>query len=497
MTENTIPPIDSRMAELNRRVRARDIGWLREQHSRGELSWLTPHLGQAGYRDLSMAIDAGDMDLVGRQIAVLDDSTTLVGERATSVTTSQDVTTVVPLQSVAGDPLTTDIDDPTLLVSRRGALLPASAVRRERNTLVVVGILLAVTAAAIVAFLLLRSSDDNSDTTVLASNTTIPTDTIAPESTTADSIADTALVTIPASSAAPASSPSSGAPGASVPAPPSSAPGTVLPAASPSNIPVQAPGAPTPLADVITTAGRSATFGPYLTVIEAAGLTDELRTMKNVTILAPTESAFTALPPDVQVALRSPANRTVLARIVRYSVLTQARTAAQLTPGNYPTSEGTPVRVQSVNGAIRVNDATITGPDVKVANGVLHAVDRLLIPPTVDLNMIVAKPGTAAASPTTAATALTTAAPTTTTSPAATAAPVTSAPATAPPTVLTVTTVATASPASTSPASTSPASTSPASTSPASTSPAHTIVATTLAPTTVASTTRPPTTTIA
>ena len=216
-------------------------------------------------------------------------------------------------------------------------------------------------------------------------------------------------------------------------------------------------------------------------MIEAAGLTNELRTMKNVTILPPTENAFTVLPPDVQIALRSPANRAVLARIVRYSVITQTRTVAQLTPGNYPTAEGTPVNVQSVNGAIRINDATITGPDVKVANGVLHAVDRLLIPPTVDLNTISAKPGTPTPSPTTAI-APTSAAPTPTTSPSATAAPPTSAPSTATATALTVTTVATTSPASTSPASTSPASTS---------------VATTLAPTTVASTIRPPTTTIA
>ena len=434
MTENTIPPLDSRFAELNQHVRAGDIGWLREQHARGDLSWLTLHLGQAGYRDLGLAIDAGDVDFLGRRIAVLGDGTT------------------------------------------HGAVLPASAVRRERNTLVVVGILL----AAIVAFLLLRSSDDSSDTTALAADTTRVTDTITP-----DSVVDTVLETIPASSAAPVSSPPSSAPGAPLPASPSSAPVTVRPAATPSNIPAQVLSNTTPLADAIATAQRSATFGPYLTMIEAAGLTNELRTMKNVTILAPTESAFTVLPPDVQIALRSPANRAVLARIVRYSVITQTRTAAQLTPGNYPTAEGTPVNVQSVNGAIRINDATITGPDVKVANGVLHAVDRLLIPPTVDLNTIVAKPGTPTPSPTTAI-APTSAAPAPTTGPSATAAPPTSAPSTSAPstataTALTVTTVAATSPASTSPSSTSPAST----------------IATTLAPTTVASTTRPPTTTIA
>ena len=72
------------------------------------------------------------------------------------------------------------------------------------------------------------------------------------------------------------------------------------------------------------------------------------------------------------------------------------------------------MNVPSVNGGIRINDATITGPDVKVANGVLYAIDRLLVPPTIDLNTLAPKSGN-----TTPATATTT---TPTTTPA-TAAP--------------------------------------------------------------------------
>ena len=362
----------------------------------------------------------------------------------------------------AGHPLTTDLDDPTLLVSRHGAILPASAVRRERNTLVVLGILLAVTAAAIVAFLLLRNNNKNSGTTEVVSDTTLATDTVA-----TDSVGDTVIDTIAASPVTPASSTLPTAPSATVPLVSSIAP---VPPASASNVAPQVSTATTPLADAITTAGRSATFAPYLTMIEAAGLSNELRNMKNVTFLAPTESAFTVLPPDVQVALRSPSNRAVLVRIVRYSLLTQTRTAAQLTPGNYPTAEGTPVRVQSLNGAIRINDATITGSDVKVANGVLHAIDRLLIPPSVDLNTIFPKLGAAAPTLTTPPTTL---APAPSTTPAT--APTTAAPVTSPPTVVTATTTAPTSPAPT----------------------ATTSVPTTLAPTTAAPTTRSPTTTIA
>ena len=462
MSDNTIPPFNSRVAELDERVRARDITWLRQHYARGELAWLAPYLGQADYREVGTAIDAGDIELVGRRIAVLGESTKLITGPVTVTTVASDIRPDAPVIGVAGHPLTTDLDDPTLLVSRRGAILPASAVRRERNTLVLVGILLAIVAAAIVAFLLLRNN--NSDTTKVASDTTLATDAAV-----TDSVVDTVIDTIRASPVTPASSTLPGTSAAAVTLVPSTASVTLAPASA-SKVAPQVSTPTTPLADGITTAGRSATFAPYLTMIEAAGLSNELRNMKNVTFLAPTESAFTVLPPDVQVALRSPSNRAVLVRIVRYSLLTQTRTAAQLTPGNYPTAEGTPVRVQSLNGAIRINDATITGSDVKVANGVLHAIDRLLIPPSVDLNTIFPKLGAAAPTLTTPPTTL---APAPSTTPAT--APTTAAPVTTPPTVVTATTTAPTSPAPT----------------------ATTSVPTTLAPTTAAPTTRSPTTTIA
>ena len=457
MSDDTSSPFESRLADFREHVRARDITWLRSQRAGGVLSWLIPHLGESGYRDLGVAIDAGDIDLIDRQIAVMGDSTSLV---------DPPLIPVVPVTHAIGDPLTNDLDDPTLLVSRHGAVLPASAVRRERNTLVVVGILLAVAAAAIVAFLLLRSNDNKSNTTVLTLETTlatetIPVDTTLPVETTPSSALVTAVETVPVSSAVPNSVPIAAS--GTVPAAPSSPQSTVRPAALP---------APAPLADAITTAQRSATFGPYLTMIEAAGLTDKLRAMKNVTILAPTESAFTRLAPDVQVALRSPANRVVLERIVLYSVLSQTRTSTQLASGNYATAEGTPVAVQTLNGTIRINDATITGPDVKVANGMFHAIDRLLIPPNVDLNTIVAQSGSPKTPPTTAPT------PTTSTSPPTTTAPVSSAPTTAQPT-------------------TAPPTTAPPTTAPPTTAPPTTAPTTTRPPTTAPTTTRPPSTTIA
>ena len=444
-----LPPLAVRVAELDRYVGARDIAWFREQHAAGSLAWLETHLGPTEYLALGSAIESGDMDVVGRRLAVMNDATTVIDEPLASASTVVPAVGASTLRSeVVGDPLSSGLDDPTLLVSRHGAVLPASAVRRERNTLVVTAIVLTLLAAGVVSYLLLRNNDDT------ISDTSIATETVVADTM----VGTTAVPAAPLTSLPPPTSVVVTTP--PVPTTVQSNPNaTVSATAPPITASIPAPVVTVPLVDAITTASRSATFGPYLAMVEAAGLTSELRAMKNVTILAPTESAFATLPTEVQVALRSPSNRDVLARIIRYGVLTQSRSAAQLRPGDYPTVEGSSANVQLLNGTIRINDATITGPDVKVANGVLHAVDRLLVPATVDLNALVPR------SPTAAPVRVTTAAPT---SPP-TAAP-TSAPATSVAPVVTANTVAPTVPATTS-------------------APTPTVALTTVAPTTRAPTT--------
>ncbi len=463
MTTEMVPPpapLAVRVAELDRHVQARDIVWLRQQHAAGSLAWLAPHLGPTGYSALGSAIGAGDLDLVGRHLAVLGDATTVLDEPVAAVTTVRPA--IVPSTmgtKVVGDPLTGDLDDPTLIVSRHGAVLPAAAVRRERNTLVVTAIVLTLLAVGVVAFLLLRNNDDK------AADTSIATETVAPDTV----VVTTLLTPAPIVSEAPLTTGAITTLTVPTTVPPSAA-ATVVATVAPPKVVAPAPVVTVPLQDAVSTASRSATFGPYLAMVDAAGLTNELRTMKNVTFLVPTESAFAALPTDVQVALRSPSNRDVLARIVRYGVLTQSRAAAQLKPGDYTTVEGSAVNVKLLNGTVRINDATVTGPDVKVVNGVLHAVDRLLVPASVDLNALVPR----AAPPTAAPARVTTVAPTSPPTAAPTAAPVTtSAPAVTPNTVPATTAAPTPTVAPT------------------------TVAPTTRAPTTVAPTTRVPTTTIA
>ena len=134
-------------------------------------------------------------------------------------------------------------------------------------------------------------------------------------------------------------------------------------------------------------------------MIEAAGLRDEIQTLNPSTVLAPTESAFSSLPTEVQAGLRSTANRAILARIVRYNVIPQAITLRQFTTSDLLTLEGSTLSVVVGNNKVVINDATVTGPDVLTITGVLHAIDKLLLPPGVSLNALVPKPVSVATLP--------------------------------------------------------------------------------------------------
>ncbi len=439
-----LPPRAERVAELHRYVRARDIEWLRAQHAAGALGWLEEQIGPKDCQALGSAIEAGDIGLVERRLATMDEPDTAINEPPVAV----------PVAARVGDPLGSDLGDPTLIVSRHGAVLPAAAVRRERNTLVVAAVVLALVAAGVVAYLLLRNRDET------AADTSIAADTIV-----ADTVA--AIIVVPPEPIASTVPPTSGAvTTALVPTTTLAGAATTVGATAPPltaavALPVvTVPVVAAPLVDVVSTASRSATFGPYLAMVDAAGLTNELRARKNVTIFAPTESAFMALPTEVQVALRSPSNRDALARIVRYSLLTQSRSASQLTPGNYATAEGSSVNVQLLDGTVRINDATITGKDVKVINGVVHAIDRLLVPATLDLMSLIPKSATP---PTTAPVRATTVAPTTPATPVPTSAQVTTV---AP---VTPTTVAASSPATNAPTTAAPTTVVPATRAPTTT----------------------------
>jgi uncharacterized surface protein with fasciclin (FAS1) repeats len=130
--------------------------------------------------------------------------------------------------------------------------------------------------------------------------------------------------------------------------------------------------------NIVETAREAGTFQTLLTAVDAAGLGETLADGGPFTVFAPTDEAFAALPPEIVSGLL--ADPPALARVLTYHVVPGRITSAQITnDSEQKTVEGGLLRI-AVNGAVTVNDAHVIQADVEAENGVIHVIDRVLIP---------------------------------------------------------------------------------------------------------------------
>jgi uncharacterized surface protein with fasciclin (FAS1) repeats len=119
--------------------------------------------------------------------------------------------------------------------------------------------------------------------------------------------------------------------------------------------------------------------------INTAELGDTLGQPGPYTIFAPTDAAFQALPPETLEALQRPENKATLQQILSYHVVPTAIPSAEITPGEVETVAGESVNIATAGGQVTVGDATVTQPDIQASNGVIHAIDKVLLPPDLQL----------------------------------------------------------------------------------------------------------------
>jgi uncharacterized surface protein with fasciclin (FAS1) repeats len=103
-------------------------------------------------------------------------------------------------------------------------------------------------------------------------------------------------------------------------------------------------------------------------------------------VFAPTDTAFNNLPPETLANLLLPENKETLARILTYHVingqnLTSAEINALPLPSTVVTLEGDTIIVSKDGDTLKVNNATVVIADVIATNGIIHAIDTVLIPP--------------------------------------------------------------------------------------------------------------------
>lgn len=131
-------------------------------------------------------------------------------------------------------------------------------------------------------------------------------------------------------------------------------------------------------ADVVTTAANSPKFETLAQAIQAAGLAETLAQGGPYTIFAPTDAAFAKLPDGALEYLLMPENQELLQEILLYHVVEGEVTAEELSTGDVDTlGGGLAVRVAPYR--IVVNDATVVDPNIQASNGVIHAVNRVLM----------------------------------------------------------------------------------------------------------------------
>ena len=131
---------------------------------------------------------------------------------------------------------------------------------------------------------------------------------------------------------------------------------------------------------VAKTAGQ---FTTLLAAVDAAGLTETLLGRGPFTLFAPTDDAFARLPNGTVQDLLKPENREKLRTILTYHVIAGRVTASQARNVSRATTvAGQDLRISQRNDELRINDATVRIADVPASNGIIHVIDRVLIPST-------------------------------------------------------------------------------------------------------------------
>ncbi|MCW5313632.1 beta-Ig-H3/fasciclin [Nostoc sp. KVJ3] len=142
--------------------------------------------------------------------------------------------------------------------------------------------------------------------------------------------------------------------------------------------------------DIVSLASSSSSLTTLTSLLKTAGLTDILQQPGPYTVFAPTDQAFAALPAATLQQLQQPENKEALIKILTYHVVPGAVTSSQLSAGELKTAEEKPVNIQidRASNQISVNNARIIQADVKASNGVIHAINQVLIPPDVNISKL-------------------------------------------------------------------------------------------------------------
>jgi uncharacterized surface protein with fasciclin (FAS1) repeats len=136
---------------------------------------------------------------------------------------------------------------------------------------------------------------------------------------------------------------------------------------------------PEPLSNIVQTAVSAGSFETLVTAVTAAGLDGTLANDGPFTVFAPNDAAFAALPAGTIDALLQ--NTQALTDVLLYHVVAGEVLAADVVKLTTATTlEGSSLTIDASNG-VMINDAMVIQADVRASNGVIHVIDKVLLPP--------------------------------------------------------------------------------------------------------------------
>jgi len=137
--------------------------------------------------------------------------------------------------------------------------------------------------------------------------------------------------------------------------------------------------------NVVETAAAGSDFTVLVQAVEAAGLVEALSADGPFTIFAPTDAAFATLLETLGLSAEELlANTELLTGVLQYHVVAGSLKAADLTNGQTLTTlAGLDLTVTVDGSTVMINDATVVSADVEASNGVIHVIDKVLVPATV------------------------------------------------------------------------------------------------------------------
>jgi len=139
--------------------------------------------------------------------------------------------------------------------------------------------------------------------------------------------------------------------------------------------------------DIVAVASGNPDFSTLVAALSAAGLVETLQGERPFTVFAPTDAAFAALPEGLLEKLLLPENIAALTAILTYHVVPGMVMSTDVTAGDVATVEGSTIAITTDMG-VMVNGANVVAVDVAASNGVIHVIDAVIVPPTVDLSTL-------------------------------------------------------------------------------------------------------------